>query len=237
MKKISVCMAVFNGEKYIFQQISSILDQLSPCDELIISDDGSTDETLAIVRAFADNRIKLIFNKFSQGYSGNFENSINNSSGDLIFLSDQDDVWMEDKLSTMAGVLENCDLVVCNAEYVNENLKSLNHTLFSLRGGKKGFINNIYKLRYLGACMAFRREIFTKILPFPEKRILCPHDMWIALVCEFYFRVKIIDNPLILYRRHAEVTSNGGYKSSNGLLLMLLFRLYALFMVLGRFFK
>lgn len=237
MKKISVCMAVFNGEKYIQEQISSILEQLSPCDELIVSDDGSRDKTLDVVRAFGDDRIKIVFNECDKGYSGNFENSINNSSGDIIFLSDQDDIWMEGRVSRMVDVLANCDLVVCNAEYVDEYLKPLNQTLFMLRGDKKGFWNNIYKLRYLGACMAFRREIFAKILPFPKNKTLCPHDMWIALIGEFYFRVKTIEIPLILYRRHAETASTGGYKGNNGLLLMMLFRLYALFMVFGRLFR
>ena len=237
MKRISVCMAVFNGEKYIQEQISSILEQLAPCDELIVSDDGSTDKTLDVVRAFGDDRIKIVFNEGDKGYSGNFENSINNSSGNIIFLSDQDDVWMKERVSKMIDVLADCDLVVCNAEYVDEYLNPLNQTLFMLRGDKKGFWNNIYKLRYLGACMAFRREVFAKILPFPKNKTLCPHDMWIALIGEFYFRVKTIETPLILYRRHSEAASTGGYKSNNGLLLMMRFRLYALFMVFGRLFK
>ena len=237
MKRISVCMAVFNGEKYIQEQISSILVQLSPCDELIVSDDGSTDKTLDVVRAFGDDRIKIVFNECAKGYSGNFENSINNSLGDIIFLSDQDDVWVKGRVSRMVDVLADCDLVVCNAEYVDEYLNPLNQTLFMLRGNKKGFWNNIYKLRYLGACMAFRREMFAKILPIPKNKTFCPHDMWIALIGEFYFRVKTIDIPLILYRRHSQTASTGGYKGSNGLLLMVRFRLYALFMVFGRLFK
>lgn len=237
MKKISVCMAVFNGEKYIQEQISSILEQLSPFDELIVSDDGSKDKTLEIIKAFGDDRIKIVFNECAKGYSGNFENSINNSTGDIIFLSDQDDVWIAGRVGRMVDVLADCDLVVCNAEYVDQYLKPLNQTLFMLRGGKEGFWSNIYKLRYLGACMAFRRGIFERLLPFPENKILCPHDMWIALIGEFYFRVKTIETPLILYRRHAETASTGGYKGNNGLFLMVLFRLYALSMVLGRLFK
>lgn len=237
MKKISVCMAVFNGEKYIQEQISSILEQLSPCDELIVSDDCSIDKTLDIVRSFGDDRIKIVFNELDRGYSGNFENAINKSSGDIIFLSDQDDVWMEGKVSRMVDVLMSCDLVVCNAEYVDEYLSPLRQTLFNLRGARKGFWSNLLKLRYLGACMAFRREIFKKVLPFPKNRALCPHDMWIALVGEFYFKVKTISTPLILYRRHAENVSSGGYKENNGLLLMMQFRLYALLLLFGRLFK
>lgn len=237
MLQISVCMATYNGELYISDQISSILNQLSLHDELIISDDFSTDQTLNIIKSFNDQRIKIVFNKMDVGYAGNFENAINNASGDLIFLSDQDDVWVEDRVKKMTHLLISSNLVVCNADYVDKNLQSLNQTLFSLRGGKKGFGNNLYKLRYLGACMAFRRDIFPKLLPFPKNKVLCPHDMWIALICEFYYKVEITSESLILYRRHGSTTSNGGQKSPHSIARMILFRVYSFAYVLSRFIR
>lgn len=233
-KKLSVCLATFNGENYIKAQIVSILNQLSIFDELIISDDHSTDNTVNIVREFKDNRIKLIFNNLDKGYTGNFENAINHSSGDIIFLSDQDDVWIDGKVTKMIEVLGGCELAVSNAQFVDKDLNILHQTLFKLRGEKKGFFNNIYKFRYLGACMAFRREILLKLMPFPKNRILCPHDMWIALISEFYFKVETLAEPLILYRRHEKTVSNGGEKNNNSIFLMLSFRLYSLLMVLTR---
>ena len=101
MKKISVCMAVYNGEKYIREQIASILGQLAPGDELIISDDGSSDGTLDEARAFGDARIRLLANQLDRGYSGNFENAIRHAGGDIIFLSDQDDVWLPGRVEKM----------------------------------------------------------------------------------------------------------------------------------------
>lgn len=237
MSKISVCLASFNGEMYIQEQLSSILAQLSISDEIVISDDYSTDDTVAIARRFGDHRIKIFFNENTRGYSGNFENALNKSTGNIIFLADQDDVWLDDRVNIAVQELRWASLVVCNAQYVDKNLLSLKHTLFSLRGGKKGFCFNLYKLRYLGACMAFRRDIFPKLLPFPKQKLLCPHDMWIALICEFYYKVETISRPLILYRRHDNTVSNGGYKSDNGIFSMVLFRAYSFACVLTRFYK
>lgn len=237
MHRISVCMATFNGEKYIQAQISSILKQLSPYDELVVSDDFSTDKTLDIVKLFKDDRIKIVFNKLDKGYSGNFENSINFASGEIIFLSDQDDIWIDGKVKKMLGILENSELVVSNAQFVDKNLNLLNTTLFSLRGGKQGFFSNVYKSRYLGACMAFKREILGKLLPFPNNRKLCPHDLWISLIAEFYFKVEIMTEPLILYRRHDKNVSSGGNRSGNSVFRKILFRVYSMLMVISRILK
>lgn len=234
LSKISVCMATFNGEDYIHDQITSIILQLSAHDELVISDDCSTDNTLDIARGFLDDRIRIVHNNNRVGYSSNFENAINNAMNDIIFLSDQDDIWMSSKVSTMISALDDCDLVVCNAQYVDKFINPLEETLFSVRGDRSGFLQNLYKLRYLGACMAFRRVIFDKLLPFPVNKKLCPHDMWIALIAEFYYKVTTIRTPLILYRRHDNNVSNGGVKSKNSLFFMIRFRVYALLMVLSR---
>ena len=231
---ISVCMATYNGEKYLKDQIVSILDQISAHDELIISDDGSTDNTLGIVIGLKDERIKIVSNALQHGYSGNFENAINSAVGDIIFLSDQDDVWFDGKVNKMVCLLDRSQLVVSDAQFVDKDLNLINKTYFSLRDGRRGFFSNLYKLRYIGACMAFRREVLSKVLPFPNRKDLCPHDMWIALVSEFYFNVTLIKEPLIYYRRHGHNASNGGTDSSNSLLKKIIFRGYSLMMVISR---
>lgn len=237
MKRVSVCMAAFNGGEYIHAQICSILMQLSDFDELIVSDDYSSDDTVSIVRGIADKRIKLVFNELSKGYSGNFENAIRHAIGDVIFLSDQDDVWVEGKVEKMLKSLEHCDFVVSDARFVDKDLNIKGETFFSLRGGGAGFFHNLYKSRYLGACMAFRRTVLVKLLPFPARRNLCPHDLWITLVAEFYFKVQVITEPLILYRRHGNNVSGGGSGSGNGVFAKILFRVYSFFTVLSRFYK
>ena len=97
----SVCMATYNGQKYLREQIESILCQLSANDELVISDDHSTDSTVDIIRSYGDSRIKMYANELTKGVTHNFENALNKSKGDIIFLADQDDVWLPNKISKM----------------------------------------------------------------------------------------------------------------------------------------
>lgn len=233
--KNSVCIATYNGEKYIREQIASILPQLQAGDEIIISDDHSTDQTLEIIKSFKDNRLKIVFNETEKGYTNNFENAIKHASGDFIYLSDQDDVWLPNKVAVYSQEFQNYDFLASNAKIVGENLESTdNQTYFDLRGTSSGFLSDLIKAKSLGCCMAFNRKVLTKILPFPKNKDLCPHDLWILLMSEFYFKSKIIKEPLILYRRHEETASTGGKHTSNTLLFMLKFRLYSLFQVLTR---
>ena len=121
--KISVCLATYNGEKYIKEQLDSILPQLSANDEIIISDDNSTDDTINIIRSLNDERIKIYVNK-TKGIVKNFENALNNASGDIIFLSDQDDVWKNDKVKKILSAFSSDNsltLVFSNAEIIDEN--------------------------------------------------------------------------------------------------------------------
>lgn len=225
--KISVCMATYNGEKYIREQLESILMQLELTDEVIISDDESTDKTLEVVKSLNDSRIKIVLNQGEKGYTRNFENALKNSTGDIIFLSDQDDIWKKNKVKNMIKEFSTYDLVISDAEIVDKDLKLLNESHFNLRGVKRGFLNNFLKTRYVGACMAFKRKVLEKVLPFPENQKLCAHDYWITIVCEAFYKVKLINQPLIKYRRHENNVSNGGNKSKNTLLKKIKVRLYS----------
>ena len=128
---ISVCMATYNGERFIKEQIDQILPQLSQDDELIISDDGSTDRTLEIIASYKDERIKVFHhqkkgNKYyptlSLCYStSNFENALQQAKGDYIFLSDQDDIWEKNKVKICVELLRNYDYVIHNFSVINEN--------------------------------------------------------------------------------------------------------------------
>src|SRR5687768_7806689 len=102
---ISVCMATKNGETYIAEQLDSILPQLGATDELIISDDSSSDTTVKIIQSYNDHRIKLIQNHHLKGIARNFEISLQASKGDFIFLADQDDVWVDGKVKVMLNYL------------------------------------------------------------------------------------------------------------------------------------
>lgn len=201
-KKTSVAMAVYKGEKYISQQLESILSQLDVNDEIVVSDDLPGGETEKIVRDFmqSDKRIKYIEGP-KKGLIRNFEYAIKNTTGDYIFLADQDDVWLPDKVEKVKHELENgADLVLHNAMVTDGNLRIRDTSFFMSHSTKTGFLNNIIKNSYMGCCMAFKREMLEFILPFPKR--LPMHDQWIGLIAEKKGKVKLIEKPLILYRRH-----------------------------------
>ena len=104
---ISVCIATYNGAPYITEQLASICAQLSDNDEIIVSDDGSTDGTLDVVRAFGDPRIRIVHNQSQRCYTANFENALRYAQGDYIFICDQDDVWLPKKVETIVHYLRD----------------------------------------------------------------------------------------------------------------------------------
>jgi len=214
LQTISVCLATYNGEKYILEQCSSVLKQLSSQDELIISDDHSSDSTLKLVSSLNDDRIKIVLNPSKRGYSTNFENALAYAKGDYIFLCDQDDVWVDHKVDLMVEQLASYDFVVSDAIVTDENLNVVIPSHFEYNHVRSGFMHNFFFTRYTGACMAFRRELLNTILPFPPQHQLCPHDYWIAIMAEAYYKVKLIKTPLIYYRRHHSNSSSGGVEKS-----------------------
>lgn len=207
--KVSVCLAAYKGEKFISAQIESILSQLSCDDELIVSDDAPNGETEEIVKEFskADDRVIYIHGP-RKGVVKNFENCMKTASGDVIFLSDQDDVWCEGKVQKVLDEIKNgACLVLHDAKVTDENLKVTDESYFSLHGSKKGYLRNIIKNSYMGCCMAFTKEIAEKALPFPEN--IPMHDQWIGLTAEKCGKVSFLDEGLILHRQHGNnVTGN-----------------------------
>lgn len=204
---ISVAMATYNGEKYITEQIDSILKQLQENDELIISDDGSTDKTIEIIERYKDKRIKL-FNGPHNGVKQNFANAINNCKGKYIFLSDQDDVWLEKKVDKVLNTFENekCTCVLHdNIVFDSTSGKTIIESFFKYRHCKGGVIKNIIKNSYIGCCMAFSGEITDKILPIPND--LEMHDQWIGIISDLYGKTSLLEEKLIKYRRHGNNVS------------------------------
>jgi glycosyltransferase involved in cell wall biosynthesis len=218
---ISVCIATYNGEKYIKEQLDSILLQLGDEDEVIISDDGSVDETLNIIIAYKDQRIKIFQNSF-RNLIKNFEFALKQAKGDVIFLSDQDDVWLPNKTKVCLDFLIYYDIIVSNCKVVNANLEVINDSFFKLNNSKKGFLSNLSKNSYLGCCLAFRKEILIKVLPFPESVPM--HDIWLGFVSELFYKAKFVDEPLLLYRRHGKNESPTAESSPYSLVQKIKFR-------------
>ena len=225
---ISVCMATYNGEKYIQQQIESILNQIGNEDELIISDDMSKDRTLDIVKSFNDSRIKIYIHEEEHGFVKNFENALSFAKGDYIFLSDQDDLWMPDKINISLEYLNKYDFVVSDCITINEEEQIISNSRIQDYNIKTGFWRLMIKTRYLGCCMAFNRKVLNAVLPFPKNDYLIEHDLWIASVAECFFRTALINKPLIKYRRHGKNVSSGGNGSGYCLAIKIYRRLYRL---------
>jgi len=226
--KISVCMATYQGERYLKEQVESILSQLKPDDELVVSDDGSTDGTLRVLDEFADARIRVFSNPTNLGYSKNFESALRRATGDIIFIADQDDVWLPDKVATMSQALELHDLVVSDVAIVDADLTETHPSHFQVFGTRSGFLPNLLHTRYIGAAMAMRRRVLDLALPLPPRSSLCAYDYWIAVVAELYFDVGLVERPLMLYRRHGQTASNGGERSGFSVARQLAVRVYCL---------
>jgi glycosyltransferase involved in cell wall biosynthesis len=234
--KISVCMTTSNGGAYVKAQIESVLVQLKENDELIICDDVSTDNTLAIIRSFCDDsRIILQQNTKRLGVIQNFEQALELATGEYIFLCDQDDIWLEHKTERMIGELRDSILTVSDCMVVDADLKELQKSFFAIRGSGPGVIKNIHKNGFLGCCMAFRKELLPCILPIPSSVPM--HDMWIGLVAETTGKVSFINEPLSLYRRHGKNASPTAENSRFNLSQKIKFRLTLSFLLIGRYFR
>lgn len=200
-KLVSVCIASYNGQDYIQEQIDSILSQIGNNDEIIISDDGSIDCTLDIIWKINDQRIKLVSNSKRHGVIGNFENALEHASGKYIFLCDQDDVWFPHKYKRMLEELKTFDLVHSDSIVTNESLDTIYPSFYEVYKNGTGIIKNVFKSTYFGSHMAFRKEILEYALPFPETDEI-GHDLWLGIVAEIVGNVSFIDDKLLLYRRH-----------------------------------
>jgi glycosyltransferase involved in cell wall biosynthesis len=208
-------MAIYNGDRYLKEQITSILSQLNDNDELIISDDGSQDKSRDVVNSFDDNRIVYTINNGRHGFVGNFENALIRAKGDYIFLSDQDDIWLDNKVSVVLQKLKDYQLIIHNALVVDANGNDKGFSYYDTLHHSSSFLMNLWKTRWLGCCMAFRREVLDYCLPFPPQ--IVGHDYWIGMVGMAKFSYCFMPNSLIKYRRHSNNTSSASERSNNTL--------------------
>lgn len=202
--KISVALAYYNGGRYIEEQLDSILKQLKEKDELVISVDKAEDGSRGLLekRAEEESRIRLVDGP-GKGVVKNFEYAISQCEGDVIFLSDQDDIWVEGKVKKMLKAMkeQRAMAVLHDASLVDEKGELLDEpTLFALRKCGPGIVKNLIKNSYTGCCMAFRKELLPVILPIPDDMYM--HDYWIGTAAEYCGRVAFLEDALLYYRRH-----------------------------------
>lgn len=215
--RISVAMCTYNGADFLPAQLASIAEQTRPPDEIIVCDDASTDHTRALLESFARTSpipVSLYFADQNAGSVKNFERAINLCNGDVIALSDQDDVWRNDKLQLIEDTFRRSPatgLVFSDGEIVNRNLKPLGQRLWNavgfdahkqklMRAGKSLDVL-VTGWRVTGATMAFRSEYVKLVLPIPAN-IAMIHDGWIALTIAAVADVAFLEEPLIKYRQH-----------------------------------
>lgn len=221
MEQIDILLTTYNGEKYLKEQIDSILNQTYTNFRLLISDDCSKDSTIKILKEYEqkDNRIKVFLQEKNLGYVKNFEFLLTKVENEIYALSDQDDVWNNDKVEKTYKKLkeEDADLVFTDLEIVNEKLKTINSSfndyMFLSRKIKKYYKD--YRLQYLyncitGCTLMSKKKYLEKIIPIPMDSKYVIHDTWIGLIVALNGKIAYLDEATIKYRQHGnnQVGSN-----------------------------
>lgn len=205
---VSIVMATYNGEQFIGEQLESIVSQMIPEDELIISDDGSTDTTVNIVSEYSlkhplSNLILIDGPK--SGVIANFNNAIKHSNNDIVFFSDQDDIWLPGKISHVVEAFSEHPgfmLVTHDALIQRKSMDLDKMTIFEQRRARNGFLRNIVVSTYFGCCMAVKRSMLVDL----SSEMLCSpaYDQFISLIAELGGTSFLLKEPLIIRREHGD---------------------------------
>ena len=234
-RKISVVLASYNGEYYIRDQIESWLRVLRQGDEIIISDDGSTDGTYRVINSIKDHRIVCILNDSRCGYQKNFERAIEKSSGKYIFFSDQDDICLPERVVESLQALQTHGCVFGDAIVTDDALRPTTDSYFASRRTKFFTAWSLFLWpTAIGATMACSKEFLSTALPFPRG---VPHDQWLSVLAAARGELQVVRAPIILYRRHLGVASLTGLAKKRSLSLIAQERTRLLFALLLWFFK
>jgi glycosyltransferase involved in cell wall biosynthesis len=201
---VSIALATYNGGSFLRAQLDSLLMQDYAHLEIIISDDGSTDDTVGIIQEYQsrDARIHFFPNEKEHGIGANFANAIRHATGEWIALCDQDDIWMPQKISTLVAQADDYDMIYHDSLFVDEAGNSLDRKISDTLGCYTGKDPMVFLLENCvsgHACM-FRRELVSLALPFPPARY---HDWWLAFVAASRHGVFFHDEVLVHYSQHA----------------------------------
>jgi glycosyltransferase involved in cell wall biosynthesis len=209
--KVSACMAAYNGSTFVEAQLRSILAQLKPQDEVVIVDDGSKDDTLQRITQIGDARIRIFKHEHNAGVVATFEDALRLATGNILFLSDDDDVWAPTKVRRFLDAFENgpdVEIVQSRVRMIDENDGPIPDSRINRYGRfSPGFWRNLFMNHYQGSAMAMRASLLGRVLPFPARKSFL-HDVWIGtrndlLGGKFVF----IDEDLLFYRRHGHNAS------------------------------
>jgi len=211
-KSVDILLATYNGEKYLKEQIESILNQTYSDFRLLISDDCSSDNTKEILKEYKkkDSRIVLYFQQENLGVIKNFEFLLNKVESKFYMFSDQDDIWKKDKIEKSINKLEetDSDLVYTDLEVVDENLNVTYKSYWKLKGFYRKIKNyNNFESLYLnnfvtGCTIISKKSLIKGFLPLPNTSKYVLHDYWIPLIISQKGKITYIEEPLIMYRQH-----------------------------------
>lgn len=215
-----MCMATFNGERFLQEQIGSILAQLDPNDEVVVVDDASQDATVDVIEQIGDARVKVVRHADNRGYVPTFEEALSLARGQYIFLSDQDDIWTPGRVELMIAALQRAELVVGNCEHFGGELTPFlrlrlrsadsTHRLRNILGIIVG-----YRLHW-GSAMAIRAEFRRLVLPFPQGT-LESHDQWLALAANVAASVEYLEEDVVLHRLHSQNVTPKGVRGARAI--------------------
>jgi len=199
-------MATYNGEKFLREQVDSLLAQSYPSLEFVFVDDASSDSSLAILQEYAlsDSRIRLIANPINQGLLATFEQGIRTAKGEMIALSDQDDVWMPEKISLLAGAIGGHSLIYADsaltdaAGAVTGKFSDMNHLC-----DYPSALHYVFGTKAMGHAMLFKREIIDLALPFPD---YVGHDYILGFAAASLNGIRYFPETLVNYRQHSSNT-------------------------------
>lgn len=224
---ISVAMATYQGEKFLEAQLTSIWECLEPGDEIVVSDDGSTDSTLSILAAYIERGcpISIFANRKKAGNSitNNFVNAISHCRNPIVVFCDQDDVWQPNRLAVVRDLHSTYDCVVVDGNIVTDDQFTAER-IFQQRPPSTSLMRNFYKLSVLGCQLSFRRSILLTRINVPKDRHIT-HDWWFYMNALLKGRVLVSHESVFGYRRHGGNASNGIGRSDNPIMLRLLIRL------------
>jgi glycosyltransferase involved in cell wall biosynthesis len=199
-------MATYNGSSYLSEQLDSILSQLHAEDELIISDDHSTDDTRSIIARYKDKRVTQIMNTGKPGHVWNFGNAMAHATGEFIALSDQDDIWVENRMERMLDLLQRqprYSLVVGDViEFDEDGVRATQRRLGPSPRNRLLLLFRIFlgRAKYFGSAFLFRRDLTRFVLPIPY--YIEAHDIWIALNACVRGNIMHLDEPTLMRRLH-----------------------------------
>ena len=229
---ISVVMITYNGAAYLDAQLDSVLGQLDADDEVVASDDGSSDGTWQTLqrRARTDPRLRPIQGP-GKGIVANMEHALRAARGELLLLCDQDNVWLPEKVARVRAEMDRtaADVLLHDACLCDGGLRVMQPSFFAWRGCRRGFWHNVIKNSYIGCCMAVRADFLPRVLPFPQGVPM--HDQWIGLMAERYGSVALLAEALLMFRRHG---GNASATRHSAVVRMLRWRLALLRALLRR---